>query len=356
MKRPLRILVFTRYSELGASSRLRINQYLPHFKDNNFSCKVLPFFNEKYLKDLYANKRVNIVNIIYLYVRRFIFLLTVKKYDLIWIEKEVFPYMPSVMESLVTLFGVKYIVDYDDAIFHNYDCFNSYLFRNKFNKFLEKSSLVVVCNKYLSDYVNKCGAKNILHVPTVVDIKKYRQKQYSVINSEFRIGWIGSPSTTKYLYIIKGVLENLSKKYNIKLVVVGGSELENFNIPIESHKWSENTENAILTTFDVGIMPLFETKWEKGKCGYTLIQYMASGIPVIASSIGLNKKIVDEKVGFLASSNTEWELAFEYFIKNRDQVQAYGENARKKAEDHFSLLGWSQVLLEKFQSLVNNKA
>jgi glycosyltransferase involved in cell wall biosynthesis len=355
MKRPLKILVFTRYSGLGASSRLRFHQYFPYFKDNNITCKVAPFFNEKYLRDIYKNKKVNIINIIYLYVRRFVFLLTVRKYDLIWIEKEVFPHMPSVMESLITLFGVKYIVDYDDAIFHNYDRFNPYLFKNKFNKFLEKSSLVVVCNKYLSNYVNKCGAKNILHVPTVVNIERYRQKQYSVINSEFRIGWIGSPSTTKYLYIIKDVLENLSKRYNIKLVVVGGSEIENFNIPIEVHKWSEDTENAILATFDVGIMPLFDTKWERGKCGYKLIQYMASGLPVIASSIGFNKKIVDAKVGFLASSDTEWDLAFEYFIKNRGQVQTYGEYARKRAENHFSLIGWSQVLLENFQLLANNK-
>jgi glycosyltransferase involved in cell wall biosynthesis len=355
MQKSVNILVFTRYSELGASSRLRINQYLPYFENNNLSCKVFPFFNEKYLKDLYANKRVNIVNIIYLYIKRLLLLLTVKKYDLIWIEKEVFPYMPSMIESIITLFHVKYIVDYDDAIFHNYDRFNSYLFRNKFNIFLQKSSLVVVCNEYLLNYVTKCGAKNILQVPTVVDMDKYYQKQYSIINKEFRIGWIGSPSTTKYLYILKDVLEKISKKYTIKLVVIGGSELENFNVPIEFHKWSENSENALLKTFDVGIMPLFETKWEEGKCGYKLIQYMASGLPVIASSFGFNKKIVDKKIGFLANNDNEWELALEYFIKNRNQVQIYGKNARKKAENYYSLLGWSEVMLEQIQSLVNGK-
>lgn len=355
MEKSLKILVFTRYSGLGASSRLRINQYLPYFKDNNLSCKVFPFFNEKYLKDLYANKRANIANIIYLYIKRFVLLLTVKKYDLIWIEKEVFPYMPSMIESIITLFNVKYIVDYDDAIFHNYDRFNSYFFRNKFNNLLQQSSLVVVCNEYLLDYANKCGARNIVQIPTVVDMDRYYQKQYSVIKKEFRIGWIGSPSTTKYLYILKNILEKISKKYDIKLVVIGGSELRDFNIPIEFHKWSENSENDILTTFDVGIMPLFETKWEQGKCGYKLIQYMASGLPVIASSFGFNKKVVDKKVGFLANNDAEWEFAIEYFIKDRSQVQIYGKNARIKAENYFSLLGWSQVMLEEIQSLANSK-
>ena len=352
-KKPLKILILTRYTATGASSRLRIIQYLPFFKSNNIAFLIAPFFNERYLTDLYSNKKINFINLAFLYVKRFAIIFTVKKYDLIWIEKEVFPFMPSFVESIITIFNTRYIVDYDDAIFHNYDRFKSNLFKNKFNYFLRKSSLVVVCNEYLWDLVNKCGATNILQIPTVVDMKVYQQKEYIDEHKELRIGWIGSPSTSKYLYLLKDVLEKISKKYAIKLIVIGGSVLENFDVPLELHKWSKHSENDILKTFDIGIMPLKTTKWEEGKCGFKLIQYMASGLPIIASCVGFNRKIVDKNIGFLANNDDEWEEALEYFIKNRSQIQVYGKNARKKAEKFYALQSWSEVMLKNIQSISN---
>lgn len=351
MMKEINIIVFSRYSELGASSRLRIFQYLPFLKNNHINCNVHPFFNERYLTDLYSNKKINLINLIYLFFRRFVLLFSVKKYDLVWIEKEVFPYMPSFFESIICHFGVKYIVDYDDDIFQNYDKFNSNFYKKKFNNFLQKSSLVVVCNDYLSNRVNFFGAKNIIKIPTVVDMLKYKKRSYSSDYMEFRIGWIGSPSTTKYLYIIKDVLEKLAVIYPIKLIVVGGTKLDNFNIPLELHEWSPNKENEIIETFDIGVMPLYKTQWEEGKCGYKLIQYMASGVPVIATCFGMNKEIVDKDVGFLANNDKEWEFAIEYFIKNIDHIKLLGEQARKNAEACFSLQDWSKVVAENFRSL-----
>jgi len=352
-KKPVKILVLTRYTHIGASSRLRIIQYIPYFKGQNLVFSISPFFNNRYLQDLYSDKKINVFNIIFLYLRRFILLITVKKYDLIWIEKEQFPYLPSIFESLITIFNVKYIVDYDDAIFHNYNHFNSYLFKNKFNNFLSNSSLVVVCNEYLSKCVADYGAKNIIQIPTVVDMKHYKHKQYENQSHEFRIGWIGSPSTSKYLYLIQDVLEKISKKHLIKLVIIGGSKLENFSVPIEHHEWSEITENEILMSCDVGIMPLHSTNWEKGKCGFKLLQYMASGLPVIASCVGFNRKLVDKKIGYLVKDDKEWELAFNYFIKDSSQIQVFGENARKKAEKYYALQDWSKILLSNIKSLIN---
>ena len=212
-----------------------------------------------------------------------------------------------------------------------------------------------MCNEYLQEFANKCGAKNVLLAPTVIDIKKYQKKSYSNINEEFRIGWVGSPSTTKYLYILKNILEKISKKYEITLVVIGGEELKNFNIPIEYHKWSYESENTILSSFDIGIMPLHKTKWEEGKCGFKLIQYMASGLPVIASCVGYNRKIVDKSFGFLAKNESDWESAIEYLINNKDQLKNYGENARQKAEKNYALQDWSKVMLKNIKGILNQK-
>lgn len=352
MRRPIKILIFSRYTEIGASSRLRIFQYLPYFENKNVSFKLSPFFNEKYLSDFYANKRTSIINVCWLYLKRFYNLLKVRQFDLIWVEKEVFPYMPSFFESLITLFRVKYIVDYDDAIFHNYEKFNSFLFQNKFNNFLQKASLVVVCNEYLEDYVSECGAKQIVQIPTVVDIDKYQHKNYNVINDDFRIGWIGSPSTTKYLYLIKDVLTKIAKKYQVILVIIGGSKIEDFGVPIEYHDWSIENENNLLSTFDIGIMPLFETKWEEGKCAFKIIQYMASGLPVVASNFGFNKSVVEANFGFLAKNEIEWQSAFEFFINNRDSLELYGRNAKKKADRFYSLESWSNEMLINIEKIV----
>ena len=354
MKKKINIILFTRYSDLGASSRLRMIQYIPFFEEHDLVCKVSPFFNEKYLKNLYSNKKINLLNLVWLFLRRFVTLFSVKKYDLIWIEKEVFPYMPSFFESIICFFGVKYIVDYDDDIFQNYEKFNSIFYKSKFSNFLKESSLVVVCNDYLYSRVESFGAKNILKIPTVVDIYKYQKRSYSSDYKEFRIGWIGSPSTTKYLYILKSVLEKLSTKYSIKLIVVGGSKLENFNIPVESHNWSETSESEIIRSFDVGIMPLSKTKWEEGKCGYKLIQYMAAGLPVIATCFGMNKEIVDKEIGFLATDENDWRLAFEYFINNNDQIKVFGEKSRKNVENFYSLQNWSMVMVKKIYAITNN--
>jgi glycosyltransferase involved in cell wall biosynthesis len=351
MMKEINIIVFSRYSELGASSRLRMIQYLPFLANNNINCSVNPFFNERYLKDLYSNKKINLINLIYLFFQRFVLLFSVKKYDLVWIEKEVFPYMPSFFESIICYSGVKYIVDYDDDIFQNYDKFNSNFYKKKFHHLLQKSSLVVVCNDYLFERVNFIGAKNIIKIPTVVDMLKYKKRTYSKDYKEFRIGWIGSPSTTKYLYVIKDVLEKLALIYPIKLIVVGGTKLVNFNIPLELHEWSPNKENEIIETFDIGVMPLYKTRWEEGKCGYKLIQYMASGVPVIATCFGMNKEIVDKDVGFLVSNDKEWEFAFEYFFENSSQIKLLGEQARKNAEAYYSLQDWSKIMAENFRSL-----
>ena len=129
IKKPHKILIFTRYPAKGASSRLRIIQYLPYFEGHNMVFSLAPFFNERYLEDLYSNKKLNLFNLMYLFFKRFILLLSVYRYDLVWIEKEIFPYMPSFLESLIKFFKIKYIVDYDDAIFHNYDKLNSKFYK-----------------------------------------------------------------------------------------------------------------------------------------------------------------------------------------------------------------------------------
>ena len=299
-----------------------------------------PLFGDTYLEKLYQGKK-DIYATLKGYLNRFFLLFFVFRYDKVVIEKELFPYLPAVFERLLTLFGVKYIVDYDDAIFHNYDLHTNFairlLFKNKIDVVMKKSATVIVGNSYLADRAKYAGAKKIVIIPTVIDTDRYQTKVVS--NSRpFVIGWIGSPSTFKYLKGLKTVFEQLTVKHNIALHIVGAKD--SLGLPtIEKHiEWSEDTEVASILTFDVGIMPLNDTPWEKGKCSYKLIQYMGCGIPVVASPVGMNVEVVKQNVnGFLATIAKDWVVAFENYLNEPNLQIVHGKNNSIFVENYFSL-------------------
>lgn len=336
----MKILYFTKYTRKGASSRLRSFQYFPFLESQGNQIRVKPLFDDSYLEKLYQGKK-DIVGSLKGYLKRFLLLFIVFKYDKVVIEKELFPYFPAFFERALALFGVKYVVDYDDAIFHNYDMHPNtmirFLLKSKIDVVMEKSGTVIAGNSYLAERAQKAGAKKIVIIPTVIDTSRYQIKQLTD-TIPFVIGWIGSPSTFKYLKPLKPVFEELTQRYSIALHIVGATE--SLGLPsIEKHiPWSEETEVSSILTFDVGIMPLNNTPWEKGKCSYKLIQYMGCGIPVIASPVGMNVEVVNENHnGFLASTHAEWLAAFENYLNNKVQQCLHGKNNSIFVEHHYSL-------------------
>lgn len=336
----MKIIFLTKYSRKGASSRLRSYQYFPFFEKEGISVTVKPLFDDEYLNKLYAGDKLYLQIASY-YLKRFIILFTLKKYDKVVIEKELFPYFPSVFEKLMKLFEIGYIVDYDDAIFHNYDLSNnkliSYFFKNKIDHVMKNSSCVIAGNSYLAQRAKKAGAKKIETLPTVIDLKRYK-----IINKtqgkSVVIGWIGSPSTFKYVKSIKKTLEKLAKKYSIKIYIIGAAEDLNIGEYVKYIKWEEETEVSGIQKFDVGIMPLESTPWELGKCSYKLIQYMGCGIPVIASPVGMNIEVVrHNENGFLANSNDDWYNYLEKLILDVELRKSLGANGRALVEEKYSI-------------------
>lgn len=341
----MRILYFTKYSRKGASSRLRSYQYIPYLEKHGFQVEVIPLFGDDYLDYLYDGKK-SIVMIMKAYLRRFLKLLSLTQDSLLIIEYELFPYVPAWFEKKLMRKGIKYIVDYDDAIFHNYDLsINPFIKRvlsHKIDRVMKYSSTVVAGNSYLAERAKNAGAKKIEIIPTVVDLQRYKIKDdFSLMPKEpLTVGWIGTQSTVKYLQQIIPVLEELSAEHPVRLHIIGPKEKPQTaeHLAVTMIPWTEDTEAQNIRTFDVGIMPLDDTPWERGKCGYKLIQYMASGIPVIASGVGVNKEIVDSgQNGFIANSHNEWLEALKYFCLNRSMLQEMGQKGRTKAEEKYSL-------------------
>lgn len=288
------------------------------------------------------------------YLSRLLKLFTVSKYDLIVIEKELFPYLPAFAEQVLALLKVKYVVDYDDAIFHNYDLHpNKWvrsLLKSKIAQVMKGSSLVVAGNAYLQAYAQKAGAKHITIIPTVINTDHYAVKELEN-PEEVVIGWIGSPITLKYVKNIVPVLKELKSQYPLKLHIIGGKAGVDFEGHEEILEWTENTEAELIRQFDIGIMPLNDDAWEKGKCGYKLIQYMGCGLPVVGSPVGVNNEIIQDGVnGYKADDLDSWKRGLKMLLADKELRESMGKQGRALVEKKYSYKVakaiWLRSLLE----------
>ncbi|HIP20560.1 MAG TPA: glycosyltransferase [Sulfurimonas sp.] len=322
----MKILALTKYSYEGPSSRYRFYNYKECFKENYIEMTIKPFFSRSYFVTDSKEKKLFIV--LFSYVQRFFLLVNLlifrTKYNLVLIEYELFPYFPSVFEYLLHKRGIKYIVDYDDAIFHKYDMSNNKiiqgLFNNKIAKVMKYADHVIVCNAYLEAYAKKHN-EHTFKLPTVVLLDKYKQEVETFKkdgNDVFVIGWIGSRTTSVYVLDILAAMEKFVNTYeNIRFDLLGFDasllsleEIERLHINIIP--WEEEKEIENILTFDVGIMPLHDDPWSRGKCSFKLVQYMSCSKPVIASPVGMNCTLVkNDENGFLVETIDEWFKAFE---------------------------------------------
>lgn len=338
----MKVLFITRYGRLGASSRMRTLQYHPLFESMDIECTSSPLFDDNLLAKRYQFNRYGLFNVVRAYFKQLLVLMKRRKFDLVWIEKEAFPWTPAWFERWL-LCGVPYVLDYDDAVFHNYDLHSSavvrWCFGKKIDYLMAASTLVVAGNAYLAERAKEAGAQRIEIVPTVIDLERYSVKSPSNIDANpLQIVWIGSPSTTRYLDIIREPLAALSRRFSLKLRVIGGDAVTMSGVDIELLPWSESSEVDLIRACDIGVMPLFDSPWERGKCGYKLIQYMACGLPVVASPVGVNNEIVcTGENGFLANTDKAWVEALSKLLSDALLRQQMGAVARKRVEEHYCI-------------------
>jgi glycosyltransferase involved in cell wall biosynthesis len=337
----MRLLALTRYSSLGPSSRVRFYQYIPYLTSCGVELQVVPLLDDDYVRSFYTRERQLVFPVVKTYINRIVRLANSRSFDLLWIEKELFPWLPAWAERLLAGLGVPYAADYDDAVFHRYDLHANLIIRALLGKSIDSvmrhATTVVVGNDYLAERARRAGASRIEYLPSVVDVNRYSIREKT--DKQFRIGWVGSPITAPYVGLIRDALEEVSKQIDVRLVLVGAGDQDPLpGVAKEVLPWSEDSEVAHIQSFDVGIMPLPDGPFEQGKCGYKLIQYMACGLPVVASPVGVNTRIVEQgKTGFLASSNTDWVQALIMLSKDTGMRSDLGKVGRKKVEQEYSL-------------------
>ena len=355
----MNILFLTKYDDLAASSRLRAFLYQKKIDSSRSNVDVQPLLSNVYLEKKFKKQHVSFIYLIYLFFRRVFFLLNIAKYEVIVIHIELFPFIPPIFEWLLFKTNKKIYFDYDDAIFHTYDLSENLLIKSflssKIAYLMKMSDGVIAGNTYIEKYAKKSGATNILVLPTVINIDDYaKAPKKTITGKNFTIGWIGSPSTSKYLEIVREPLSRLGNKASITLYIVGGDSTQKIsidNINIVYVEWSEKSEQKALSEFDVGIMPLHDEPWDKGKCAFKLIQYMASFLPVVASNVGMNTEIIFNRgTGYVAENSNEWFESLYKIYCDHNLRKTMGSNGRILVEKDFTI----QSRLSEFENFIRS--
>ncbi|WP_312098329.1 glycosyltransferase family 4 protein [Niallia sp.] len=359
----MKILFFTPTAEIGASSRYRVYQYIEYLEKKGHDCTVKPFLTDDLYKKWKSNSLGNILlKMPIMIIKRFFDCLFVKKYDVVVIHRDIFPFGPLIFEKIIRIFNKNIVIDIDDAVFttetEEISGSNKLLYKLKygtrFNASFKDSSMVICGNDFLEDYVSKYNVNTVI-VPTVVDTNHIIPREYSIINKKspnyVTIGWVGNPGNSSYLNQLTTIFSEINKfnlDVKIKLKFIGAKEEIKNSFPdfdVEVEKWSLDTEYEMLRQCDIGIMPLNDSNWSKGKCGLKLLQYMAVGIPVIASPIGVNNEIViNDYNGFLAYEKDEWVEKITTLIQNPELRMKLGVNGRSFVEKFYSLEKWAENL------------
>lgn len=354
----MKLLIMTRYARLGASSRMRTLQYLPWLTSSGMDVTVSPLFSDAYVQGLQTGHR-NPRQVLAAYWQRLRVLLRSGQFDLLWIEKECMPWLPAWIDQALLPARVPYVLDYDDAVFHYYDEHRSaaikHLLGNKHPALMRNAALVVAGNAYLAEFARAAGAAKVEVVPTVVDLARYGNAGVVVSPLEQSppcVGWIGQRATAEFLRPLAPMFERLNALRLGRFAAVG-IDTKALALPMESIPWTESSEVASIQRFDVGIMPLVDGPFERGKCGYKLIQYMACGLPVVASPVGVNSQIVEHGVnGFLAITQQEWEDALTTLLTDSDLRERMGRAGRHKVEQEYCL----QVTGPRLANLLHSAA
>ena len=333
----IRVQGFALYGPLAASTRYRLEQYIPGLAQMGIDLQVHYLQGDEYLRRRFAGHSLPWFRLLESGFARLVDLGRQKRFDARIVYCELFPLMPGWIER--ALLREPYLYDFDDAFYLKYRSGRLSLLHpllgRKFDTVMQGAAAITAGNATLANYARTHNSQTRL-LPTVVDTGRYRPVSREA-NPQFTVGWIGSPSTAPYLAELAGPLATIARDGPVRLIVIGGKAPRIPGVAVEEIAWSEADEVAQLNGFDVGVMPLPDDDWARGKCAFKLIQYMACGVPVIASRVGANADVVTADCGVLVSSAQEWVEALRLLRDQPGRRQAMGEAARTRVEEDYSL-------------------
>jgi glycosyltransferase involved in cell wall biosynthesis len=343
---PKKLFILAPYPHGQApSQRFRFEQYIDFFKEKGFDVEFHPFLSDKTWKSLYVKGSFlkKALGMMGSFWRRFILLFRLKKAHTIFIHREASMIGPPFFEwAIAKVLRKRYIYDFDDAIWlPNFSESNARFQRlkayGKVKRIMKWAGSISAGNQYLMDYALQFN-KNVSVIPTTIDLENVHNTPTDHTAEPPVIGWTGTHTTMHYLDELIPVLHDLEKQYNFIFRVIS-NEKPSFELKsLEFVKWNKATEIEDLSSFSIGIMPLSDTIWAQGKCGFKGLQYMALEIPSVMSPVGVNTSIIEHgKNGYLCKNTLEWKTQLIQLLESPELRQKIGKSGYETVRDHFSV-------------------
>ena len=352
----MKLVGFSLYGPRAASHRVRLSQFKPGLAAAGIQLQIQSLLDDAYLRNSFAGERPSWRRLLTAYGQRLHVLSCSKGFDLAIVYAELLPLLPAWLEQ--QLLRIPYILDLDDAFHLKYRSGRLGLMRpllgGKLDRLMSGAAAITAGNQQLAAYASRFHSRVSL-LPSVVDTDLLHPASSASAReaaSVFTVGWIGSPSTARYLSLLIEPLRRLALEQSVRLVVVGGPAPVIAGVEVIEQPWSQEHEPALIQQFDVGVMPLPDTPWTRGKCAYKLIQCMACAVPVVASRVGANVETVPPECGLLAGSTAEWVAAFRQLAADPGLRQRMGAAARQWVVQRYSLRSALPVLTGVIQRAV----
>lgn len=343
----MQILFVTPYP-LGKapSQRFRFEQYLGFLTGEGHHWHLAPFVSEATWNILYkpGHTAAKVSGIVGGFMRRIGLLFTLPRYEYVFIHREASPIGPPIFEWLAAkVFRKKIIYDFDDAIWiPNTSEINKIVagikWHQKVGNICRWAHKVSCGNSYLQEYARQFNAAAVINPTTIDTVGLHNQVRNQQAPGKLVIGWTGTHSTLKYLHQLVPILAKLEKEFEFEFRVISNQPPE---LPLASLvyiPWRKESEIADLLTFHVGLMPLEDDQWAKGKCAFKALQYMALGEPALVSPVGMNTEVVTDGVnGNICATPIEWETALRQLLLDPNRRAQLGVTARKTIEKSYSV-------------------
>lgn len=329
----------------GASTRFRVEQWRSHLHEERIDLEIEPFYPSAASQVVYqdGHTMAKLGHFTRGAARRLEVLRRLPEIaDILYVHREIFPLGWPLLLSRLERFPGAVIYDYDDALFveqRRGRGLLGWLERlDAPSRLMRMSDIVLAGSPFLAEYARQYS-DHVTLMPTCIDTERFRPSEAPISRDRCVVGWIGSHSTAKYLDSIIPALERVAESVSFELYVVGSpNPIPTRAFPVVRAPWKLEREVDDFQRCDIGIYPLWDDRWCRGKCGFKAIQFMSCGVPVIAAPVGVTRDIIDDgHSGVLASSAEEWAAALVRLISDSGLRRSLGQEGRRTIEQRYSL-------------------
>jgi glycosyltransferase involved in cell wall biosynthesis len=329
----------------GAGCRYRVAQYAPYLASQGIDVTIAPFYDRAFFNLVYRRGHAvaKALRFVKQAAARVAAVASAAGYDAVFIYREAFPIGPPILETILDVIGRPLVYDFDDAVFlPNTSEANRFVaalkHADKIGSVIARCDEVIAGNEFLATYARRFNP-HVHVIPTSLDTDLFVPRVEPSPNAVLVVGWIGTPTTAPYLAPLVDTMSGLAREREYVWRIVGAADrVSASGVRIEQPEWSLDREVALFQSCDVGLNPLPDTDWARGKCGFKAIQFMACGVPVVASPVGVNGDIIQDGVnGFLAATPAEWREKIGRLLDDPDLRRRLGRAARATIEARYSL-------------------